>query len=76
MKLGKFVKWALQQGLGTKRGQLLTELLTGPLGVLIDLLAEGRPQKALEGLGSVTDALLEAAQRAGAEAPQTTEKGN
>lgn len=73
MKLGIFTRWALEQGLGVKRGQLVIELLSGPLGLLINHVADGRPQKALESLGGITDALLEAAREAGAEAPQKKE---
>lgn len=47
MNLPWAVKWALRQGLGRKRGEVVIEVLEGPVGQIIDFALQGRAVAAL-----------------------------
>lgn len=47
MNLPWIVRWALRQGLGKARGEVVIGLLSGPLGLLIDYATGGKIAHAL-----------------------------
>jgi hypothetical protein len=57
MKLNSVIKWALRQGLGTKRGAVVIEMLEGPLGFFIDLSTQGKASQELGKLDEAVEAL-------------------
>jgi hypothetical protein len=59
MKLSPLIKWALRQGLGTKRGAVAIEILEGPLGMLIDYSSKGQASEALGKIDDVVGQLRE-----------------
>lgn len=66
MNLPWIVRWALRQGLGKARGEIVIGLLSGPLGLLIDLATGGKIAAAL---GQVDDAAATVAAVAGGGKP-------
>ena len=48
MKLPGWLKWALRQSLGTKRGEKAIEILSGPIGMMVDMSVNGQGSLALE----------------------------
>ena len=62
MVLPWVVRWALRQGLGRARGEVVIGLLSGPLGLLIDLATGG---KIAQALGQVDKAAADVAAVAG-----------
>lgn len=66
MNLPWIVRWALRQGLGKARGEVVIGLLSGPLGLLIDLATGGKIAAAL---GHVDDAAAKVAAVAGGGKP-------
>lgn len=58
MTVPNWAKWALKQALGTARGQMVIDLLSGPIGALIDTVA-------LRGRGTIElDRITKQAQQA------------
>lgn len=65
MNLNAFLRWALRQALGKRRGQAAIDLLTGPVGGLIDMAAGGRVSAALTQIETATAPLASVLRAAG-----------
>ncbi len=57
MNLSKAAQWILKQSLGTKRGEMVIALLSGPVGAILDLASNGKGTEALGKLDGVVDAV-------------------
>ena len=57
MNLSKAAQWLIRQALGTKRGEMAIALLTGPVGMILDLASKGQATEALGKLDGVVDAV-------------------
>lgn len=59
MRLSKLSHWLIKQALGTRRGEIVLTIFSGPLGAILDLTLEGKPSAALAKLDSVLDSVRE-----------------
>lgn len=55
MNISKAAQWMLRQALGTKRGNMVIALLSGPVGMILDLALAGRGTEALAKLDTAVD---------------------
>ena len=55
MNLSKAARWLIKQALGTKRGDAVIALLSGSLGIFIDLVLGGKITSAVEHIDKVVD---------------------
>lgn len=65
MNLNGFLRWAIRQALGKRRGLAVIDLLSGPVGGLIDMAAGGRVSAALTQIDTATAPLAAVLRTAG-----------
>lgn len=57
MNIPAWLQWALKQGLGKNRGGLVISLLSGPVGVALDIASKGQVGEALRKSEDAVDAV-------------------
>lgn len=55
MKIPQILRWMIRQSLGSKRGDLVLALLSGPLGELIDFALKGEVGRLFGRIDAVLD---------------------